>query len=479
MIDKLAQLSRVVELPGHRNVFHEGAPIEAAHFLLSGSVKRYARQTGESEKVLELVGPGQAFALSEIFTADTYASFADTLQPSSVLMIPIPGLRALMSTHLALSMRLLDAVAGSYYASEFDVVRHRSRSVTQRVLDYLLSLSSGQRQGAGETTVRLVASKRVIAARLDMAPETLSRTLRQLSDDGLIVVDKRTVHIQNAAIQLTAPSSGEHEPTSPPKTVHYPRLDRSSEPRRLSQGEWVNLCGRQRMLSQRLASHWLMIQRSVLVQESRVGLRKHKDQFERNLRKLALMDWPAPLQAHLDQFHEAWTIYAERLTRPCADAMCACALFAQSEAILTAADPLTGAVARHPTRPEAAIINTAGRNRMLCARLIKLFLFAEWGIRPETTSSLMVTSRTEFQNNLALLRHAAAHSPQALAQLTIDESLWTVFLQCLDKPATQESQHRLAVIHAGDALLRQADTTVKVYEHLFDLATGVQARAAL
>ena len=89
---------------------------------------------------------------------------------------------------------------------------------------------------------------------------------------------------------------------------------------------------------------------------------------------------------------------------------------------LTAADTLTGAVARHPTRPEAAIINTAGRNRMLCARLIKLFLFAEWGIRPETTSSLMVTSRTEFQNNLALLRHAAAHSPQALAQLTIDDN---------------------------------------------------------
>ena len=41
------------------------------------------------EKVLELVRPGQMLALSEVFSAGAYASFAETVEPSVVIAIAV------------------------------------------------------------------------------------------------------------------------------------------------------------------------------------------------------------------------------------------------------------------------------------------------------------------------------------------------------------------------------------------------------
>lgn len=76
-------------------------------------------------------------------------------------------------------------------------------SATHRLVGYLLA----------EGRVRLAAPKQVIASRLGVTPETLSRTLARLRDEGLVRVDRDTVDIVDAdALAARAAGSDSRRP---------------------------------------------------------------------------------------------------------------------------------------------------------------------------------------------------------------------------------------------------------------------------
>lgn len=153
---------------------------------------------------------------------------------------------------------------------------HYGSTGTQRLLNYLIKLAGGHVAQAGETTVTLRTNKKNIAG---TTPESLSRSLRRLSDSGVIVVEGRNVHIQNAALLNTEAGKDAQRLTftRKPKTVE-------GAPRKpLSPGVLVNLCGRPRVLSQRMAVTWALIGRKVAPTKARVKLRQLTAQFERAL----------------------------------------------------------------------------------------------------------------------------------------------------------------------------------------------------
>jgi CRP-like cAMP-binding protein len=459
VLGELAAAGEVLEVPAQRRLFSIGEPIRSAHILVAGSIKRCTLLSDEVEKMLELVRPGQLFALSEVFSARTYASFAQTVTPSVVVALPLARLIATAGKHSALGLRLLETIAQRHYAAEFEVVAHHALSGTQRVLDYLLHLAGDRRGIAGETTVQLDASKRLIAARLDMTPETFSRTLRQLSADGLIVVSGRAIHIQNATVNNgTAAGKKQRAP------LRYPKMERKTDT--LSPAMLVNLCGRHRMLSQRLATAWCMVARKLSPTAARGAARKFREQFESNLAQVAAQPLTPGLREKIDVLAALWRDYRDLLTATPPGAEHAAEVFDRSERILAAADQLTAAAARTAGTPEAHCVHVAGRNRMLTARLAKLFLFSDWQVRGAEARKLMAASRHEFDANLAKLGDFGADSPEIAAQLAIDAEQWRALTSIIDANPRFEMPlgHAREVLAASDELLRHMDTTVKLYE---------------
>lgn len=467
LLDELAAAGALLKLPSRSPLFASGEPIRDVHVLITGSIKRSALLADAFEKVLELAQPGQALALSEIFSAGAYASSAQTIKPCVVIAIPLASLGEIALRHPTLNQRLLETIARQHYATEFEVVSHHALPGTQRVLDYLLHLAGDRRGIAGETTVRLDASKKLIAARLDMTPETFSRTLRQLSSDGVIAVSGRIIHIQNAT--LAAASAGGKKRSAP---LRYSRTERKERNRTSSAAALVNLCGRHRMLSQRMTTCWCIHARRLGSRPLRSALGKFSDQFERNLAQVTdLVTRLAPvLHGELETLRGLWTGYRDLLGSGQTPAPEAGTVFDHSERILAAADRLTASAARAAGTPEARCVNIAGRNRMLTARLAKLFLFADWGVRSARARQLIAASRQEFDANIAKLAAAGADSPEIAAQLAIDAEQWHALTSIID--ATPhfpiEHGHAREVLAASDELLRHMDTTVKLFEHLAD-----------
>lgn len=461
---QLSNASRLLQLPARHLLFRAGDQIRHAHFLISGSIKRATILSGGAEKVVELVQPQQLFAISELFSADTYTSFAETLAPCVVISIAAETFRDLAHRDIELSSRLVAMMAKRQCAIEFEVVNHHALTGAQRVLDYLMEMAGDRLGMAGETTVRLEPSKKLIASRIGMAPESFSRTLRLLAESGAIVVDGRTVHIQNAALAARGSSHG----PAPMRFSRKPKAQQHDPIAEISPAALVNLCGKQRMLSQLMATAWTMIGRKLTPSPAKVVLRQSCEKFERNLIRLDSLGLENPMRARLAALHQAWPAYRELLLTQAPARLRAGKVFEASEQVLDAADKLTYASELRAGTVEGHRVNIAGRNRMLSARMTKLFLFRDWRICADETLECMTQSRDEFARNFAELSESGALIPEAMAQLTAVAEQWKLFITAIDTiPARNiNKSHARAVLAASEPLLRHVDTTVKMYERL-------------
>ena len=74
-----------------------------------------------------------------------------------------------------------------------DVESYSLRSSAQRVIGYLLQHCPQATSSATGSSNPLPTSKQIIASRLNLTPETLSRILHELSEAGLITVQGKII----------------------------------------------------------------------------------------------------------------------------------------------------------------------------------------------------------------------------------------------------------------------------------------------
>ncbi|NTV71592.1 MAG: helix-turn-helix domain-containing protein [Azonexaceae bacterium] len=465
VIDELVTASRVLELSANKTVYEAGDPIREAHLLFNGSVKRSATIPGGAVKVLELVQSEQLLSLGELFSATHYASTCSSITRTLLVAIDIRKLRAAIQNHYELSNRIITALAQRQFATEFGAVTHHyGLTGAQRLLDYLLEMA-GERAGlAGETTVVLKASKKVIAARIDMTPESFSRNLRELSDNGILVVDGRSVHIQNAAL-LDTVKGGTKQRLSFYRKRKGNALDAESP---LSVGMLVNMSGRLRVLSQRMAIWWCMMVSGIAPQKALIKLHQLDKEFERNLDLLDQHELAVEFADKLSPIKTLWPRYRELMHGDEISVQRVEAVFELSEEILEASDALTRHVADLRGLPAAHYVNIAGRNRMLSQRIGKFFVFREWASLDERIAALIPPSSMEFERNLQALEKTGNTPLEVAAQLRVVASQWQKFIRtlCPDISHVAKAQHTRLVVAEGERLLRSVDTTVKLFERL-------------
>lgn len=407
--------------------------------------------------MVEVVQSPQVLAPGDVFSGDAHGSSARAVGACLLVMLPVDSLRQAVRDDSQLAWRVIQLLATRQRAIEADSAGH-AVGVTgaQRLFDYLVELAGGRHGLAGETTVVLKASKKTIAAHIGMTPESFSRSLRQLSDCGVIVVDGRTVHLQNAALLDTAPGGGD-------QLLRFRRRPKNAgDPGQLTAGMAINLCGRLRMLPQTMAMAWALMVGGQGAARARVKLHQMEAEFVRYLARLGQARFSADFAAQRDTVAAIWERYRQSLAA--IDVAGAGEILMLSEAILDAADDLTRLAEAAAEVPEVHYINIAGRNRMLSQRIGKFFVFRFWGLGDGDMAQRLEAARAEFETNLGELQRSAASLPELAAQLQAVEEQWGLFQGSLAGPPTE--RHIPKIQAASERLLRYVDTAVRLYERL-------------
>lgn len=468
-LDELAKGTCKVIYQKGQAIFRAGDVVSHLHALLSGQVKLSLSCKRGNERILELLEPGQTFGEAELFAPGPYLVSAFAMTPSHTLAIRRDTLFSVMADDPRIACRIIERLARRQLETEADLVAQHAWSPGQRLLGYLLELAGPQRAATGETTVTLETSKKVLASRFDMQPETLSRNLRDLGEAGLIVVDRNRVLLRNAEIErhlLTNSDSrlididGVHRVRTSPATRDATggRGDRQDS---WSQCGWINGAGRQRALSQRMAKSWLMLEQGLLARQSRLILRQSVKLFDSRLKELAARTAGTENQATCTQLARLWPHYRALLEIP-PNPDGARELFAINEDVLDAADQLARDFARTEGTRKGQLVNLAGRGRMLSQRAAKHFMFRQMGIQVANCRSQLDEANTEFSATVAELRASAPDAPAFTARLEALISHWKLFRASMEvRDAAEFPLVARKVFRISEDLLNRTDAMVE------------------
>lgn len=193
-IQFIAQHTRPVRVKKGIVLFQKGDPAAGFYVVVHGQIKLAFPSAKGTEKVVDIIGPGQSFGEAVMFMEKHYPVYAQALSDSTLLHILSEAIFTAIENVPDFAHKMLGGLAMRLHSLVQDVEVYSLRSCTQRVIGYLL-----QHQGGEETippsqpVVQLPTSKHVIASRINITPETFSRILHDLANAGLITVNGREV----------------------------------------------------------------------------------------------------------------------------------------------------------------------------------------------------------------------------------------------------------------------------------------------
>ncbi|HEX6969865.1 MAG TPA: Crp/Fnr family transcriptional regulator [Micromonosporaceae bacterium] len=176
-------------------LFHQGDPVRGFFVVRRGQMQLSISTAEGAEKVVEIVTTGESFGEAVVFDGLRYPVTATALVATDLVAVSSTVVHDLLDRDPAFARRMLANMAVRLRRLIRDVEAYSLRSGIQRVVGFLLHEAGGE--SAGTVTLTLPTTKHVLASRLNIAPETLSRILRDLSAEGLISVEGRRITLRD------------------------------------------------------------------------------------------------------------------------------------------------------------------------------------------------------------------------------------------------------------------------------------------
>lgn len=196
-LHRIAAHAALLDLPAGKTLFAQDDPCRHFYFVCSGMMKLFRISSGGSEKVMELTSAGQTFAEAAMFVGK-HPTHAVALDETRLIAFDCKDFRAQLHDNIEMCFRLMGGMSLRMCGLIDEIDQISQHSGTERLVRYLLDQI--QPGVSFSPAIRLSAPKQVIASRLNIKPETFSRVLAKLRQDGLIEVCDDTILLKDAAM---------------------------------------------------------------------------------------------------------------------------------------------------------------------------------------------------------------------------------------------------------------------------------------
>jgi CRP-like cAMP-binding protein len=194
-VEHIITPATAVMLKPHDPLFRQGDPATAFFIVIDGWVKLFRITAAGEEALIHILTKGDSFAEAVAFTGSLYPATAEAISDARVVRIP--------ADHIVRAIRGSPDIALAMIASTSQHLHHlvqqveglKAQSGVQRVAEFLASLAPVNQ---GSCVISLPYDKVLIAARLGIKPESLSRAFAKLRSVGV------SVHASHVSIEEIA-----------------------------------------------------------------------------------------------------------------------------------------------------------------------------------------------------------------------------------------------------------------------------------
>lgn len=208
-IETLLRSASLDEVPARALLMRVGEIPDTLCVLLDGLVQLLTPDDGD-EATIMVLQPVTCFITAAVMRNEMLLMSARTVRPSRILRIEAQSVRDLFESDRSFARAITEDLCQNYRNAVRELKNMRMRTGFQRLIAWILAM---QAQSETPAEISLPFDKALLAGRLGIAPETLSRDLARLVPMGVTVRGRklritRTDKLQQllSADELCAPS---------------------------------------------------------------------------------------------------------------------------------------------------------------------------------------------------------------------------------------------------------------------------------
>lgn len=182
--DQVLSQARLREFDRGATIFLQGERASAIYIVADGWVKLYRIAPNGAEAVVGVFTGGSSFGEAVAFRHDTYPVAAEAVTDCALIRIEADAFLRLIRENPEVAISILSATFAHLHSLVAQIEQLKAQTGAQRVAEFLLELAPC-REGACKVT--LPYDKVLIAGRLGMKPESLSRAFSRLKEQGVTI----------------------------------------------------------------------------------------------------------------------------------------------------------------------------------------------------------------------------------------------------------------------------------------------------
>lgn len=195
MFDRMLQRSSQCSFPKGRILFQRGDPADHYFIVLDGWVKIFRDTPDGDQAVLGIFSRGNMFAEAAAFLSAGYPASAEVVDDCRLLLLDARTFKSVVQDTPETALNMLSSMSRHLHYLMYEVECLKTQTACERLVAFLLHRCD---RFSGPAVVELPYDKNLVAARLGVQPESLSRLLNQLREHG-VTSDQGRVTIADVA----------------------------------------------------------------------------------------------------------------------------------------------------------------------------------------------------------------------------------------------------------------------------------------
>ncbi len=198
----LASLLQVESFSRGEILFMEGEPGKSLYVLIEGLIKLSKLNEEGREQILHYVHPGSIFAEVVLFDGGPYPATAEAAENSRVGLLHNQDMEKLILTRNELALNMLKIMSRRLRAAQLTIRDLALHDADRRLGRLLFKLSDryGKKTARGLKLDTWI-TRQEMASIIGTTRETVARILSRYQKEGLLLIHKGTIYLQDDFLQ--------------------------------------------------------------------------------------------------------------------------------------------------------------------------------------------------------------------------------------------------------------------------------------